>query len=264
MKRMAVGFGALLAIAIYAAWFYFAWGSPELHEPVAVPASAGRAASISELGQFGDAFGVINALFASVTVGLVWVTYLGQRNELKQIGAHFAEERRMETLKLLLDGFDQAINSAKAGSGKGPDFVSWASGQAIDLLVSASFESDKGKAWTTVLTSGDLADPKALAGAAECFRAMSHCVTSAGSDQERMTMLALIRGRVVEAFGPGLLVSCAALFQGDHAALRDMDFVFTRLRHDFDAVYARMRLVNVTGGRPATKYDTYYVDDVKG
>lgn len=257
MKRFLTVFVVIVAIGIYAVGFRLIGESPELHSSEVVANKPVR--SLEELGQFGDAFGAINALFASVTVGLVWATFVLQRRELKQVSEHFAEARRMETLKLLLEGFDSAVAHARSGSAQGSELLEWVSKEVKEPLVDGSFKKDKGLAWKELLQS-QIPNLVPLSGVAECFRAMSGCVGAATSSQERMTMMALIRGRVLPSIGPGLITACAAHFQGDREALAAMDFVFGRLNHDFDEVYMRMRLVHVVGKRPPGKYGTHYLD----
>lgn len=249
--------GAGVALGIYAGWFWFTGTSPELHSSDGAASPGVR--SLAELGQFGDAFGAINALFAGVTVGLVWATFVLQRRELKQVSEHFAEARRMETLKLLLEGFDSAVAHARSGSAQGSELLEWVSKEVKEPLVNGSFKEDKGLAWKELMQS-EIPNLVPLSGVAECFRAMSGCVGAATSSQERMTMMALIRGRVLPSIGPGLITACAAHFQGDREALAAMDFVFGRLNHDFDEVYMRMRLVHVVGKRPPGMYGTHYLD----
>jgi hypothetical protein len=87
---------AAVVVTAWAAWLFF--GAKFAHRVVALPVAAGASApTVAELGQVGDLFGGINALFAALAAaGVFWAGYLQRRTLIETREAleiQFRDER---------------------------------------------------------------------------------------------------------------------------------------------------------------------------
>jgi hypothetical protein len=89
--KMALSVGAAVALVAMLWLFWARYGVRWIYSLLAPPGAA--AASVGELGQVGDLFGGVNALFAAVAVvGVFWAGYM-QRQSLIETRHALAEER---------------------------------------------------------------------------------------------------------------------------------------------------------------------------
>src|SRR5437868_10963910 len=82
---------ALVVVAVWAAWAMF--GARAVYQAVLPSAAAASAPTVADLGQLGDLFGGVNALFAALAVaGVFWAALL-QRRALIETRQALTEER---------------------------------------------------------------------------------------------------------------------------------------------------------------------------